>query len=100
MAKLRTTPFDAAQFIRSPEEVLDTLNAAFASGEPGYVAASLGAIARSQGMSRIAEAAGVNRQALYAALSESGNPTLDTLLGVFSALGIRLKCEAETARAA
>ena len=48
-----------------------------------------------------AEKTGVNRQALYTALSENGNPTLETLLKVMSALGIRLKCEAvEQAKAA
>jgi probable addiction module antidote protein len=64
------------------------------------VAAVLGHIARSEGMSRIAAESGVNRQALYTALSEDGNPTLDTLLKVFAALGIRLRCEKEVARAA
>jgi probable addiction module antidote protein len=51
-------------------------------------------------MSRIAAESGVNRQALYTALSEDGNPTLGTLLKVFDALGIRLRCEKEAARAA
>lgn len=100
MAKLHTVPFDAARYLRTSDDVVDTLNDAFASGEAGYVAAALGAAARSEGMSRIAEAAGLNRQALYTALSEEGNPTLGTMLGVLSALGIRLRCEAEVAKAA
>jgi probable addiction module antidote protein len=97
---MKTTAFDAAKFIRTPEDVIDTLNDALQSGEPAYVAAVLGHIARSEGMSRIAAESGVNRQALYTALSEDGNPTLDTLLKVFAALGIRLRCEKEVARAA
>ena len=52
-------------------------------------------------MTKIAAKTGVNRQALYTALSENGNPTLETLLKVMSALGIRLKCEiADMAKAA
>jgi probable addiction module antidote protein len=97
---MKTTAFDAAKFIRTPEDVIDTLNDALQSGEPAYVAAVLGYVARSEGMSRIAAETGVNRQALYTALSEDGNPTLGTLLKVFDALGIRLRCEKEAARAA
>lgn len=74
--------------------MIDTLNDALDSGEAGSIAAVLGAAARSEGMGRVAARAGVNRQALYASLSEDGNPTLATLLGVLSALGIRLRVEA------
>jgi probable addiction module antidote protein len=101
VAKLVTYPFDGAKFIRTPEEVVEALSDALESGEPSYIAATLGAIARSEGMTKLAEKTGVNRQALYTALSENGNPTLETLLKVMSALGIRLKCEAvEQAKAA
>jgi probable addiction module antidote protein len=93
MGKLRTTPFDAAKYITEPEDVLELLNDAFQSADAGYIAHVLGIAARSEGMSRIAERTGVNRQALYTALSENGNPTLETLLGVLSALGLKLKCE-------
>lgn len=101
MTKLVRTPFDAAKYITEPEDVIDFLNDAFESGHAPYIAAILGDVARSKGMSKIAEKTGVNRQALYTALSENGNPTLDTLLKVMTALGIRLKCEAmEQAQAA
>jgi probable addiction module antidote protein len=60
----------------------------------------LGLVARSEGVSKIATKTGVNQQALYTALSEQGNPTLETLLKVLSALGIKLKCEADLAKAA
>lgn len=100
LTKLQTMPFDAAKYINEPEDVVEILNDAFESGEPGYVAVVLGTIARSEGMTRIAEKTGVNRQALYTALSENGNPTLETLLKVMSALGIKLKCEVDRAKAA
>lgn len=99
MTKLTTKPFDAAKFIRTPDDVLDTLNDALESGDAAYVASTLGVIARSEGMSKLAVTTGMNRQALYAALSESGNPTLDTLLKVLAALGMRLKAEGAAAAA-
>lgn len=100
MPKLKTTPFDAAKYITEPEDVLELLNDAFESGHAGYITGALGVAARSEGMSKIAVRAGVNRQALYTALGENGNPTLETLLGVLGALGIRLKCEADLDKAA
>jgi len=100
MGKIETTPFDAAKYITVAEDLVDLLNDAFESGHAGYIAKALGVAARSEGMSKIAAKAGVNRQALYTALSEDGNPTLETLLGVLSALGIRLKCEADLDKAA
>ena len=75
--------------------MIDFLNDAFESGHLPYIASVVGVVARSEGMTKIAEKTGVNRQALYTALSENGNPTLETLLKVMAALGIRLKCEAE-----
>lgn len=45
------------------------------------------------GIAKIAEAAGVRREALYRALSPKGNPTLSTLLAVLGALGVRLSVE-------
>lgn len=96
MGKITTRPFDAAKYIAEPEDVIDFLNDALESGHAPYIAAVLGDIARSEGMTKLAGKTGINRQALYTALSENGNPTLDTLLRVFSALGMRLKCENST----
>ncbi len=93
MTKLVTTPFDAAKYFNTPEGVIELLNDALESGHAPYISNALGVAARSKGMTKIAAKTGVNRQALYTALSENGNPTLETLLKVMSALGIRLKCE-------
>ena len=51
-------------------------------------------------MTKLAAKTGVNRQALYTALSENGNPTLETLLKVLAAMGVRLRCESKEAVAA
>jgi len=93
-------PIDAAKYIRTAEDVVDTLNDALESGEAGYIAAVLGAIARSEGMTSIAEKSGVKRQALYRSLSEDGNPTLETLLGVLGALDLRLAVKEAEGKAA
>jgi probable addiction module antidote protein len=47
-------------------------------------------VAQAQGMEEVAERAGLRRESLYRALSPKGNPTLETLLAVLSAAGLRL----------
>ncbi|MNL72049.1 hypothetical protein D3C87_1972950 [compost metagenome] len=42
------------------------------------------------GLALVAQEAGITREALYRALSPTGNPTLKTLLAVLHALGMRL----------
>ena len=42
-------------------------------------------------MSALAADTGISRQALYKALSERGNPRLETVLKVANALGFRLQ---------
>ena len=41
-------------------------------------------------MSALACKTGISREALYRAFSDNGNPTLDTLLRVMKAFGVRL----------
>jgi len=48
-------------------------------------------------MTEIARKTGVGRQALYAALSENGNPTLETLTAVLGAMGLRLSVARDAA---
>ena len=45
------------------------------------------------GLGKIAEDAGISRESLYRALSPKGNPTLNTLLTVLGAVGMRLSVE-------
>ena len=89
---LATQPFDAAEFFDSPEMVSAYLDAALNDGDPALFAVALGDIAKARGMSDIAQKAGVTREALYKALSDTGDPRLSTLFGV-----IKVKLESEGA---
>ena len=87
---MKTTPFDPANYLDTPESQAELLADAAESGDAQYIAAALGAIARARGMSKVARDAGVAREALYRSLSEDGDPRLSTLLGVAKALGFKL----------
>ncbi|MEA3390155.1 MAG: addiction module antidote protein [Pseudomonadota bacterium] len=69
------------------------LTDAFASGDTGAIAAAIGIVARARGMTELANQTGIKRQALYRAFSDQGNPTLETLLKVLPALGLRMRVE-------
>lgn len=97
---LETFPVDLAPFYDSEAAQEDLLNEALASGHAGYIANALGVIARARGMTDLAAGTGIKRQQLYRALSEDGNPTLETLTRVIGALGFRLSAARTTAKAA
>lgn len=88
---IKTRPFDAAEYLDSPEALSAYLADAFASNDIAEIADALGIAARARGMTRLAEETGLNRQQLYRTLSVGGRPELGTVLRVADALGFRLE---------
>jgi probable addiction module antidote protein len=94
--KTKTLPYDVAEQLRTPEELAAYLDAWLTEAPddaPG-IARALGDIARAHGMSQVARDAGLSRESLYKALSESGNPSFATILKVARALGVRFQAQA------
>ncbi len=95
MAKvMRTKKWDAADHLKTDEDMVAYLEAALEESDPALVAAALGDIARAKGMTDIAREAGLGRESLYKALSPGGNPEFSTVLKVVKALGLRLHATA------
>jgi probable addiction module antidote protein len=94
---VKLTPFDPAEHIETEEDIFYYLEAAMEGNDPKHIARALGDVARSQGMTDIAKKTGLGRQALYNALSENGNPTLETLTSVLNALGLELTVQKKAA---
>jgi len=90
MPKLKTTAWDAAEYLNSDAEIAAYLEAAFEANDPALIAAALGDVARARGMTQIAREAGVGRESLYKALRKDGNPEFSTILKVMKALGLKL----------
>ena len=59
-------------------------------GDAAELAHALGVAARARGMTEIAQATGLSREALYKALKPNAKPRFDTINRVCSALGVRL----------
>lgn len=92
MSKTKTSRYDVAEHLRTPEEMAAYLEACIeeANGDASFVAKALGDIARAKGMSIVAREAGLSRESLYKALSGDRMPSFDTILKVVKALGIEL----------
>lgn len=87
---LKTTPFDAAEYLTTPEAIAAYLNDAIANGDADELIAALGTVARAKGMSEIARSTGLGRESLYKALSGASNPAFATVNRVIASLGLRM----------
>jgi probable addiction module antidote protein len=94
------TRFDAAEYLGTPERQAAYITAALETGELDFVRDALRLVARAQGMAGVAKTAKLNRESLYKALGDAGNPEFDTILRVIRALGLTLSARpAEKKRA-
>jgi probable addiction module antidote protein len=96
MKKTKTTRYDVAEYLHTPEEMAAYLEACIeeADGDAAFIAKALGDIARARGMTQVARDAGLSRESLYKALSGDRSPGFDTILKVVHALGLKLHAEA------
>ena len=92
----KTTPYDVAEHLCTPEEMAAYLDAWLeeAPDDAAGIATALGNIARAKGMTQVAKDTGLSRESLYRALSADGNPSFATVLKVARALGVKLHAEA------
>lgn len=82
--------FDMAKQLRSEEDIAAYITMVIEEGDSSELAHALGVAARARGMSEIAQAAGLTREALYKALRPNAHPRFDTINRVCAALGVRL----------
>jgi probable addiction module antidote protein len=88
LLKVLKNPVEAAAFIEAVIEMED----------PAALVVALRKVAQAHGMAEVARHASVGDKTLFRALSENGNPTLDTVHKVLHAVGLRLSVVPELAR--
>lgn len=84
------TSWDASKYLETEEDMAAYLNAALEDGDASVIAAALGDIARTKGMTQLSKETGITRDGLYKALSPAGNPSFDTVQKVVRAFGLKL----------
>ncbi len=94
--KTREYEADLIEQLRDAEFAVEYLNASLEDSDDGSderFLMALRQVAKAHGMTNISEKSGMARQAMYRALSESGNPELSSLKAVLNAMGLRLAVE-------
>ena len=86
------TRFDAAEYLKTPEDMVAYLDACFEedTGDGVLIRAALNDIARARGMTQVARDTGLGRESLYKALGSQGNPEFATIIKVMKALGLKI----------
>ena len=82
--------------LRDAEFAVEYLNASLEDSDDGAderFLMALRQVAKAHAMTSVARESGMARQAMYRALSETGNPELSTLKALLSAMGLKLSVE-------
>ena len=87
MIDMKTTKFDIADYLDSEEMIAEYLNTVLEDGNSSDLIVAIGHIAKSIGMTKIAEKTGMSRPSLYKALSEGAKPQFGTIMKVLKAIG-------------
>ncbi len=82
--------FDMAEHLPDDEAIAQYLTLVLEENDPAELNHALGVIARARGMTEVAKASGLTREALYKALRPNAHPRFDTIARVCAALGVKL----------
>jgi probable addiction module antidote protein len=94
---MRTTRFDAAEYLGEPEDQVALLDEALATGDARVIVHAIGTIARARGMTELSRTSGIARSSLYKAVADDANPTIETVMKLLSSLRIGLSAQTKTA---
>jgi probable addiction module antidote protein len=92
--------FDPAEYLSTPEEIREYLNAALEEHDPSSFVAAVGVVARAKGMAALAAEVGVTSNSMYKSLEKTGNPSFSTVFKVLDGLGIELVTKSRDQQAA
>jgi probable addiction module antidote protein len=82
--------FDITEHLDSEQAIAEYITIVLEENDPAALADALGSVARARGMTDIARASGLTREALYKALRPNAQPRFETISKVCAALGVRL----------
>ena len=85
-----TNVYEASRFLDSPETISAYLAQSMRSQDPQLLMKALAEVAKAQGVNKVAEAAGVNRESLYKTLKGGSKTRYETVQKLMVALGVEL----------
>ena len=90
---LKTTPFDAADYLTTPQARAEYMTAALETGDLEFVRDALGVVVKAIGVAKVSRQVGMTREGLYKSLGKSGNPEFATIIRIVRALGLTLSAQ-------
>ena len=87
--ELKVSRFDAADYLKTEEDIQAYLEAAAEDGDMDYLLKALNNVARARGMSEMAKEIGVNRASLYKSLDGSVKQGLHTIAKALQCFGLK-----------
>ena len=88
---METSKFDIADYLDNKEMITEYLNAVLKEGDNSDLITAIGHIAKSIGMTKIANETGLSRPSLYKALSDGAKPQFGTIMKVLKAIGGQIR---------
>ena len=85
-----TSVYEASRFLDSPQTISAYLAQSMKSQDPQVLMKALAEVAKAQGVNKVAEAAGVNRESLYKTLKGGSKTRYETIQKLMLALGVEL----------
>ncbi|QOQ76348.1 putative addiction module antidote protein [Pseudomonas poae] len=85
-----TSVYEASRFLDSPEVISAYLAQSMKAQDPQIFMKALAEVAKAQGVNKVAEAAGVNRESLYKTLKGGSKTRYETIHKLMLALGVEL----------
>ena len=89
----KISKWDLGEVLETKEDIIACLEVALAETDTKFLFETLGALARSKGMSQIAKELGVTREGLYKSLSPDGHPSFETVIKLLDILGLHIRLE-------
>lgn len=87
--------FDLAEHLKTDEDIATYLSVVLEDNDSSDLRHALSVVARARGMTEVARAAGLTREALYKALRPDSQPRFDTIARVCRALGLKLTTQVQ-----
>lgn len=88
--KPASKPFNAASYLRDDEGIAEYIVAMLDGEDARLIPTTLRTVADAVGMSELARRTGLDRSNLYTALSEGGNPRLETIVAIAGSFGLEV----------
>ena len=89
--KVTFTKWDPADDIETKEDVIALLEVALGENDPDFFFRALGYIARSKGMTQLANELNLDRVGLYKSFAPKGNPSFRTVFKLLNLLDLQIK---------